>query len=80
MHVVATINYRLTSKTPPSQWPDQVGDVQLAIRWMRANAQTFGLNSSHICSLGDSAGGHLALLLDTMQTIHPSDVANLLAN
>ncbi len=77
-YVVATINYRLTSSTPPNQWPDQIGDVQLAVRWLRANAQKFGLDTHNICSLGDSAGAHLALLLDTMQTIYPADVANIL--
>ncbi len=73
-YVVATINYRLA---PQYQWPDQIGDVQLAVRYLRANASSLGLDPRTICALGDSAGAHLALLLDVLQTIHPSDVASL---
>jgi acetyl esterase/lipase len=74
---VTTINYRLT---PKYQWPTQIGDVQLAVRWMRANAASMKLNPNNICALGDSAGAHLALLLDELQTIHPSDVGNIYPN
>lgn len=74
---VTTINYRLT---PKYQWSTQIGDAQLAVRWMRVNAASMKLNPNNICALGDSAGAHLALLLDELQTIHPSDVANIYPN
>lgn len=73
-YVAVTINYRLA---PNYQWPDQIGDVQLAVRYLRTYASILGLNSSMICALGDSAGAQLALMLDELQTIHPSDVASL---
>jgi acetyl esterase/lipase len=76
--VAVTINYRLTSEG--NQWPDQIGDAQLAVRWMRANADTLNLDPSRVCALGDSAGAHLALLLDELTTIHPSDVASYYPN
>jgi acetyl esterase/lipase len=76
--VAITINYRLTSER--DQWPDQIGDAQLAVRWMRANAATLKLDPSRICALGDSAGAHLALLLDEFTTIHSADVAHLYPN
>lgn len=73
-----TINYRLTHlSTTSAPWPDQIGDVQLAVRYVRSIASTINLNATRICSFGDSAGAHLALLLDTVQTIHQSDVASL---
>jgi acetyl esterase/lipase len=75
--VVTTINYRLA---PQYQWPDQIGDVQLAVRFMRANASSTGLNPNNMCSLGDSAGAHLALLLDELQFIHNSDVSGYYPN
>ncbi len=75
--VVTTINYRLT---PDHQWPDQIGDAQLAVRYMRVNAPSTRLDPSRICALGDSAGAHLSLLLDELQTIHQSDVANIYPN
>jgi acetyl esterase/lipase len=73
-YVAATINYRLA---PQYQWPDQIGDVQLAVRYLRVNASSLDLDPTRICALGDSAGAHLALLLDELQTIHSADVASL---
>jgi len=73
-YIAATINYRLA---PLYQWPDQIGDVQLAVRYLRMNAAGLGLDPTRICALGSSAGGHLALMLDELQTIHPADVASI---
>lgn len=73
-YIATTINYRLA---PQYQWPDQIGDVQLAVRYLRMNASSLGLDPKRICALGNSAGAHLALLLDELQTIHPADVASI---
>jgi acetyl esterase/lipase len=51
--------YRLT---PESPWPAQIHDVKASIRWMRANADTLGINPEKIAAQGHSAGAHLALL------------------
>ncbi|HZU66647.1 MAG TPA: alpha/beta hydrolase [Ktedonobacteraceae bacterium] len=77
-YIAVTIDYRLANPNlsqDTDHWPDQIGDVQLAVRFLRANASSLGLDPGRICSLGDSAGAHLALMLDELQTIHPSDVA-----
>ena len=50
----AAIEYRLTPEAP---WPAQIHDVKAAMRWFRASAP------DKIAVLGNSAGGHLALLL-----------------
>lgn len=76
-YVATTINYRLA---PRYQWPDQIGDVQLAVRYLRANASSLGLDPTRICALGTSAGAHLALMLDELQSIHLADVASLYPN
>lgn len=52
--------YRLIGE---SIWPAQIHDVKAAIRWMRANAETLGIDAEKICVSGNSAGGHLALIL-----------------
>lgn len=52
--------YRLTPEAP---WPAQIHDVKTAIRWFRANAGQLGCRPDRIAALGNSAGGHLALLL-----------------
>jgi acetyl esterase/lipase len=72
--VAATINYRLT---PGSIWPAQLVDAQLAVRSLRAHAADYGLDPTRLCSWGFSAGGHLAVFLGVLPTIHPGDEAAL---
>lgn len=56
---VAAVNYRLTGL---SSHPAQLHDVKGAIRWLRAHAETYGLDSSRVYLVGFSAGAHLASL------------------
>lgn len=59
---VAAINYRLSDE---ALFPAQIHDVKAAIRYIRANASTLGVNGSKIATFGSSAGGHLAALAAT---------------
>lgn len=59
---VASITYRLSSD---AIFPAQVHDAKAAVRWLRANADRYGLDSERIVAIGGSAGGHLAALLGT---------------
>ena len=43
-------------------FPAQIHDVKAAIRWLRANAETYDIDSDHIGICGGSAGGGLASL------------------
>ena len=75
----ATVDYRLVKKNQPATlWPAQLADVQLAVRWLRANAGTLGLDAGRLCAYGESAGGHLAVFLAAKTAIEPSDMAALL--
>lgn len=56
----ASVNYRLSQMAP---WPAQIHDVKAAIRWLRAHADRYGLDSQKIGVWGTSAGGHLAAML-----------------
>lgn len=58
--VAATINYRLSGEAP---FPAAIHDCKCAVRWMRANAAKFQIDPMLIGAFGNSAGGHLALLL-----------------
>jgi len=53
--------YRLA----PYRHPVPLGDAQRAIRWVRANAVRYGLDSEKIGAIGFSAGGHLVSTLIT---------------
>jgi acetyl esterase/lipase len=51
---------------PRYQHPVELGDVQRAIRLVRARAGTWNLDAARIGIMGFSAGGHLAMTASTM--------------
>lgn len=59
-YVAAAVSYRLA---PRHQFPAPVEDVKAAVRFLRANAERYGLDSQRIGAMGGSAGGHLVLFL-----------------
>ena len=61
-YAAAVIDYRLSSE---ALFPAQIYDCKAAVRWLRANAAKYGLDTAHIGAWGDSSGGHLASLLGT---------------
>jgi acetyl esterase/lipase len=61
-YAVASIEYRLTGL---QSHPDQVHDCKAAIRWLRANAETYGYDASRIGVGGASAGGNRSWMLAT---------------
>jgi len=61
-YFTASINYRLTGI---ASFPAQIEDCKCAIRFLRANADRYHLDSARIGVWGSSAGGHLAALLGT---------------
>lgn len=54
--------YRFSSEKVPS-WPGCLHDARAAVRFMRANAERFGVDGERIAMIGDSAGGHLAAMV-----------------
>jgi len=60
--VAVTISYRLSGESP---FPAAIQDCKAAVRYLRANAEKFGINPEKIGAIGLSAGGHLAALLGT---------------
>jgi acetyl esterase/lipase len=58
--VAVTINYRLSKEAP---FPAALDDCQCAVRWLRANADKYQIDPNRIGAWGNSAGGHLALML-----------------
>lgn len=59
-YLVVAINYRLA---PRYKFPAQIEDVKCAVRFLRANAERYGINPDKIGAWGGSAGGHLVSLL-----------------
>jgi acetyl esterase/lipase len=62
-YVAATVQYRLV---PKARFPAQIEDVKCAVRYLRANADKYGLDKERIGAIGFSAGAHLSMLLGVM--------------
>jgi acetyl esterase/lipase len=58
--VTATATYRLSGEAP---FPAAVQDVKCAVRWLRANESAFKIDPDRIVVSGNSAGGHLAMMI-----------------
>ena len=65
-YVCVATEYRLA---PASKWPAQIHDVKACLRWMRANASHLGIDPEKIAVSGNSAGGHLSLMLAGTQNM-----------
>ncbi len=59
-YVCFTPEYRLSTE---ALYPAAVHDLKAAIRWVRANAKQYNLDTSRVAAVGFSAGGQLAALL-----------------
>ncbi|MBZ0257539.1 alpha/beta hydrolase, partial [bacterium] len=68
-YVCSTVSYRLSNEAP---FPAAVQDVKCAMRWMRANASKYNIDPERIAVSGNSAGGHLSLMVG-----YSSDVTSL---
>jgi acetyl esterase/lipase len=71
-YVCASIDYRISDEAP---FPAAVEDAKCAVRWVRANAVKLGVDADRIAVIGQSAGGHLALM-----AAYSSDVEELEGN
>ncbi len=58
-YVVVGVSYRLSGA---AKFPAQIQDVKSAIRWLRINAGSLGIDPTRIAAWGGSAGGQLVSL------------------
>ena len=58
--VAIPVEYRLSTE---ALYPAAVHDLKAALRWMRANARSYNIDTSRVAVLGFSAGGQLAALV-----------------
>jgi acetyl esterase/lipase len=64
--------------SPRYSIPEAVSDVKQAVRFVRKNAERFDLAPDRLGAMGNSAGGHLALMLGTTGTDEDPDAKNAL--
>lgn len=61
-YVTIPVEYRLS---PEDKYPAAVYDLKTAVRWVRTNADEYGMDTTRIAISGCSAGGQLAALVGT---------------
>lgn len=59
-YIAAAVEYRLS---PEALYPAAVYDLKAAVRFLRANAAKYNINSNKVAIAGSSAGGQLAALV-----------------
>ncbi len=61
-YVIASVQYRDSNQTP---FPGQLEDVKKAIRYLKAHADRYHIDTERFGVMGESAGGHLSSLVGT---------------
>ncbi len=71
-YVTITAEYRLSTE---AHYPAAVNDLKTAIKWIRANAAYYNIDTTKIAVWGFSAGGQLAALIGTTNnnSLFPGD-------
>lgn len=59
-YLAVSISYRFA---PAHRWPAQLEDAKAAVRYLRAHAGEYDIDPARIGVMGESSGGHLALML-----------------
>ncbi|WP_207533885.1 alpha/beta hydrolase [Desertivirga arenae] len=72
-YVAVNAEYRLSTE---ALYPAAVQDLKAAIRWAKANAGSFRIDTTKIAVLGFSAGGQLASLIGTTTGVKKFDEGN----
>lgn len=63
---VVSINYRLGEKDGSISIADQVKDAYDALCFIEENKNEYGIKTDNLFLVGDSAGGHICLMLDIL--------------
>ena len=63
------LNYRVA----PYRFPLPLNDSRRAIRFVRAHADEYGIDTQKIAIMGSSAGGHLSALTSTYKGLLPNE-------
>jgi acetyl esterase/lipase len=73
-YAVVSVNYRMSGE---AKFPAAIQDIKAAIRFIRANAAKYHLNSNKIASFGNSAGANFAAMIGTTGDVKLFDDASL---
>lgn len=71
--VVAALEYRGSECAP---FPAQALDAKMGVHFMKENADKYGINAENIFLMGDSSGGHTAMMAAFSYGIHALEEEN----
>lgn len=69
-YAVVSVNYRLSGE---AVFPAALQDIKAAIRWLRAHARQYHLDTDRIAACGGSSGGNLAAMVCTTANVTEFD-------
>ena len=70
-YTVISLNYRLMN-IDDVDFKEQMKDIVAALNYVYENRFNFELNLNNLCLMGDSAGGHMSMMLDLI--MHYEDI------
>lgn len=72
-YAIVKMQYRMSYE---SVFPGQIQDVRAGVRFLRKYGPDFGIDGERLAACGESAGGHLALLLGLASDVKDFDDDN----
>jgi acetyl esterase/lipase len=72
-YAVVSLNYRLVNE---AKFPGAINDVKAAVRFVKANAAKYNLNTDKLVAWGDSSGGNLVTMIGTSANVSSLDGDN----
>ena len=59
-YAVASVQHRVV---PTVKFPEPLLDVKAAVRWLKANADTYKIDKNRVAAVGNASGGYFATML-----------------
>lgn len=72
-YVVASVQHRVV---PGAKFPEPLEDIKEAVRWLKANADTFNIDKTKVASMGNSSGGYFATMLGVTGDVKEFDTGD----
>jgi len=73
-YIVASVEYR--TDRDGATYRDGIADVKSAVRFLRANAKKYGIDTQHVAVWGESAGGYLVAMVGVTNGLKAFDVGD----
>ena len=73
-YIFVTPNHRSVND---AKFPAQINDIKAVVRYLRGNADKYGIDTSFIAMSGFSSGGHLSVLMGVTRNVRMHTVGSV---